>query len=89
MEAVQHPSSIPNKLFLSGSDLHTPVGDATYTPSSRPPVNGTSTSSVGTFAVKVWIGSNVKDMSPLIDLGLMVRRCDYGCSQVFSKDVRD
>ena len=68
MEGGQHPSSIPNKLFLSGSDLHTPVGDATYTPSSRPPVNGTSTSSVGTFAVKAGLAQMLKICLPLLRL---------------------
>jgi hypothetical protein len=61
MEATQQPpSSIPNKLFLSGSDLHTPVGDATHTPFTRPPVNGTTSSSVGTFAVKAGLAQMLK-----------------------------
>jgi len=61
MEATQQPpSSIPNKLFLSGSDLNTPVGDANHTPSTRPPVNGTTSSSVGTFAVKAGLAQMLK-----------------------------
>ena len=69
MEAVRRPSSTPNKLFLSGSDLHTPVGDETQTPSSRPPVNGTSTSSVGTFTVKAGLAQMLKICLPLLTLG--------------------
>ncbi len=69
MEALQPPSSIPNKLFLSGSDLHTPVGDGGHTPSSRPPVNGTSSSSVGTFAVKAGLAQMLKICLPHSDCG--------------------
>jgi hypothetical protein len=69
MEAVQQISSVPNKLFLSGSDLHTPVADANHTPSFRPPVNGTSTSSVGTFTVKAGLAQMLKICLPLLALG--------------------
>ena len=83
MEALQPPSSIPNKLFLSGSDLHTPVDDGGgHIPSSRPPVNGISSSSIGTFAVKAGLAQMLKICLPHIDCGLMVRRRYYGCSQV-------
>src|SRR5579862_9301963 len=52
MEAVKETvTALPNKLFLSGSDVQTPVGEGGHTPSTtRPPLNGTSSSSVGTFA---------------------------------------
>jgi hypothetical protein len=69
MDPERRPSSITNKLFLSGSDLHTPVGDETHTPSSRPPVNGTSTSSVGTFTVKAGLAQMLKICLPLLALG--------------------
>ena len=60
MEAIKDTvSSIPNKLFLSGSDIHTPV-DGGHTPSSRPPMNGHSSSSVGTFAVKAGLAQMLK-----------------------------
>ena len=65
MESVQRPSSMPNKLFLSGSDLHTPVDDETHTASSRLPVNGVSTSSVGTFTVKAGLAQMLKICLPL------------------------
>src|SRR5271169_6172112 len=77
------PSSIPNKLFLSGSDLHTPFGDETHTPSSRLPVNGASSSSVGTFAVKAGLAQMFK-IRPLVNDKLIVRRRNYGCCQVNS-----
>lgn len=65
MEAIQPPpSSAPNKLFLSGSNLHTPVGDGTHSP--RPPVNGTSSSSVGTFAVKAGLAQMLKIPLPFL-----------------------
>jgi len=61
MEALKDSvSSIPNKLFLSGSDIQTPVGDGGHTPSARPPLNGTSSSSVGTFAVKAGLAQMLK-----------------------------
>jgi hypothetical protein len=60
MEATKDVlSAIPNKLFLSGSDLNTPVGDGGHTP-SRPPLNGSSSSSVGTFAVKAGLAQMLK-----------------------------
>jgi pyridoxal 5'-phosphate synthase pdxS subunit len=60
MDAIKDSvSSIPNKLFLSGSDIHTPV-DGGHTPSSRPPMNGHSSSSVGTFAVKAGLAQMLK-----------------------------
>lgn len=63
MEATQPPpSALPNKLFLSGSDLHTPVEGA-HSP-ARPPVNGTSSSSVGTFAVKAGLAQMLKICPP-------------------------
>jgi pyridoxal 5'-phosphate synthase pdxS subunit len=82
MEAAQPPTSaLPNKLFLSGSDLHTPVEGA-HSP-ARPPVNGTSSSSVGTFAVKAGLAQMLKICPPFL-LGrlLMVRRGYHGCCQV-------
>jgi hypothetical protein len=61
MEALKDSvSSIPNKLFLSGSDIQTPVGDGVHSPSTRPPLNGTSSSSVGTFAVKAGLAQMLK-----------------------------
>jgi len=58
MEAQTPPVALPNKLFLSGSDLHTPLDDGTLP--LRPPVNGTSSSSVGTFAVKAGLAQMLK-----------------------------
>lgn len=60
METIKDTvSSIPNKLFLSGSDIQTPV-DGGHTPSTRPPMNGHSSSSVGTFAVKAGLAQMLK-----------------------------
>jgi len=65
MEAAKETlSAIPNKLFLSGSDIHTPVGDGGHTP-SRPPLNGTSSSTVGTFAVKAGLAQMLKISFPV------------------------
>jgi hypothetical protein len=75
----QHTTS-PNKLFLSGSDLHTPIGDGTHSPSNRV-VNGTSSSNVGTFAVKTGLAQMLKILFPF-EILLMERRGDYGRCQV-------
>jgi len=83
-------SSIPNKLFLSASDIQTPtIGDSVNSPAGRPPVNGSSTSGIGTFAVKSGLAQMLKIRNPSFSLvvvfrqlKLMVRRRDYGCRQV-------
>jgi pyridoxal 5'-phosphate synthase pdxS subunit len=81
MEAAQPPTSaLPNKLFLSGSDLHTPV-DGAHSP-ARPPVNGTSSSSVGTFAVKAGLAQMLKICPLSFGSLLIVRRGYHGCCQV-------
>ena len=65
MEPIQEPTStiIPNKLFLSGSDIQTPIADGGgHTPSHTRPIlltNGTN-SSVGTFAVKAGLAQMLK-----------------------------
>lgn len=65
MEAVKETvTALPNKLFLSGSDIQTPVGDGGHTPSSRPPLNGSTSSSVGTFAVKAGLAQMLKIPPP-------------------------
>jgi pyridoxal 5'-phosphate synthase pdxS subunit len=75
------PTAAPNKLFLSASDLHTPVGDGAHSP--RPPVNGTSSSSVGTFAVKAGLAQMLKICLPFAAESLLiVRRGYHGRCQV-------
>jgi len=81
MEAQPPSVALPNKLFLSGSDLHTPVDDGMH--SHRPPVNGTSSSSVGTFAVKAGLAQMLKIWPRFFsECLLMVRRGYYGRCQV-------
>ena len=67
MEATSEiRSSVPNKLFLSGSDIQTPNGGDT--PFTRPPTNGTSSTSVGTFAVKAGLAQMLKISNPILFL---------------------
>jgi pyridoxal 5'-phosphate synthase pdxS subunit len=75
-------TSLPSRLFISGSEVQTPVGTDGL---PRPPVNGITTtagsSSVGTFAVKTGLAQMLKICHPCEE-ALILRRCDYGCGQV-------